>query len=68
MESLSWDANHLMRGTGWIAGGIKLGAIETVIGFAQGGFGGALTRRLLRLFSRLAIVIGLIRGSVISML
>lgn len=65
MESLSYDANHLIRGTGWISGGVKLGAIETAVGFAQGGFSGAFTRRLIRLFGRLCLVIGLIKGSAV---
>lgn len=62
IEMTSSDEAHLFRGIGWIAGAYKLGAIETVIGFAQGGFGGALTRRILRFLSRAALVIGLVKG------
>ncbi|KAI0664132.1 hypothetical protein C8Q70DRAFT_1049646 [Cubamyces menziesii] len=39
---------QFFRGLGWIVVGMKLGAIETVIGFAQGGFGIAFARRLLK--------------------
>ncbi|KAI1792807.1 hypothetical protein LXA43DRAFT_317147 [Ganoderma leucocontextum] len=53
---------HLFRGLGWIVAGMKLGAIETVIGFAQGGFGIAFTRRLLRLLAHACLVIGIIKG------
>jgi len=62
IETSSVDAVHLIKGTGWITGGLKLGAIETVIGFAQCTFGGALIRRILRLLSRAFIVIGVIKG------
>ncbi|PIL28974.1 hypothetical protein GSI_09021 [Ganoderma sinense ZZ0214-1] len=53
---------HLFRGLGWIVAGMKLGAIETVIGFAQGGFGIALTRRILRLLSHACLIIGIVKG------
>ncbi|TDL27776.1 hypothetical protein BD410DRAFT_893961 [Rickenella mellea] len=55
---------HLVRGLGWIAGGIKLGAIETVIGFTGvgGGFGTILARRLLRMISRACVIIGIVKG------
>ncbi|KAI0772746.1 hypothetical protein BD413DRAFT_612244 [Trametes elegans] len=53
---------HLFRGLGWIVIGLKLGAVETVIGFAQGGFAIAFTRRLLRLLGRACLVIGIVKG------
>ncbi|KAL0946281.1 hypothetical protein HGRIS_012532 [Hohenbuehelia grisea] len=57
------DRNTLFRGIGWITGGLKLGAIETIIGFAQdAGFGAALTRRILRLLSRAFFIIGVAKG------
>ncbi|KAJ7236853.1 hypothetical protein B0H12DRAFT_122139 [Mycena haematopus] len=63
IETTSSDAAHLIRGIGWLTGGIKLGAIETVIGFVtQGGFGGALTRRILRFIARAFLVIGVAKG------
>jgi hypothetical protein len=62
IEISSSDRNHLFKGTGWIAGGLKLGAIESVVGFAQGSFGMALTRRILRFLARAFICIGLAKG------
>ncbi|KAF5348372.1 hypothetical protein D9758_010924 [Tetrapyrgos nigripes] len=63
IEASSSDEAHLFMGIGWIAGGYKLGAIETVIGFAQnGGFGVALTRRILRFLSRAFLAIGIAKG------
>jgi hypothetical protein len=64
IETTSSDQAYFFKGIAWIAGGLKLGAIETVIGFAQGGFGGALTRRILRFLSRAFLCIGIIKGSV----
>ncbi|KAJ7468947.1 hypothetical protein B0H11DRAFT_2238492 [Mycena galericulata] len=62
IETTSTDQAHLIRGIGWISGGFKLGAVETVIGFAQGGFGGALTRRILRFLARAFLIIGIVKG------
>ncbi|KAA1472003.1 hypothetical protein DENSPDRAFT_838136 [Dentipellis sp. KUC8613] len=53
---------HLFRGTGWMALGIKFGAIESIIGFATGSFGIFFTRRFLRMISRACIIIGVVRG------
>ncbi|KAM5545962.1 hypothetical protein V8D89_000088 [Ganoderma adspersum] len=53
---------HLFRGLGWIVAGMKLGAIETVIGFAQGGFGIVIARRILRLLSHACLIIGILKG------
>jgi hypothetical protein len=62
IENTSRDSSHLIRGTGWIAGGLKLGAIETLVGFVQIGFGITLTRRILRFLSRAFLIIGVIKG------
>ncbi|KAJ6624723.1 hypothetical protein B0H10DRAFT_2005803 [Mycena sp. CBHHK59/15] len=62
IETTSTDSAHLFRGIGWISGGLKLGAVETVIGFAQGGFGGALTRRIIRFLARAFLIIGVVKG------
>ncbi|KAJ7080976.1 hypothetical protein B0H15DRAFT_475780 [Mycena belliarum] len=62
IETTSTDQAHLIRGIGWITGGFKLGAIETVIGFANGGFGGALVRRIVRLLARAFLIIGIVKG------
>ncbi|KAL4251047.1 hypothetical protein ABKN59_006225 [Abortiporus biennis] len=50
------------NGLGWICVGIKLGAIEPLIGFAAGGFGEVLTRRIFRFLSRACLIIGIIKG------
>ncbi|KAJ7030857.1 hypothetical protein C8F04DRAFT_1112696 [Mycena alexandri] len=62
IETTATDQAHLIRGIGWITGGFKLGAVETVIGFAQGGFGGALTRRIIRFLARAFLIIGIVKG------
>ncbi|KAG5651685.1 hypothetical protein H0H81_007816 [Sphagnurus paluster] len=59
--TLSDEAHHL-GGIAWITGALKLGAIETVIGFAGGSFGGAMTRRIIRLLARACLCIGLVKG------
>lgn len=56
------DEVHLVNGLGWIAGGIKLGAIESVIGFVDASFGLAMTRRILRLLGRACLIIGVVKG------
>ncbi|TCD60873.1 hypothetical protein EIP91_009379 [Steccherinum ochraceum] len=56
------NAVHLFRGLGWIAAGIKFGAVEGLIGFASGGFGEALTRRILRFLGRACLIIGVLKG------
>ncbi|GJJ14782.1 hypothetical protein Clacol_009050 [Clathrus columnatus] len=53
---------HLFRGLGWLSAGLKLGAIESVVGFADNSFAVVLTRRTLRLFGRGAVIIGVIKG------
>ncbi|KAI0372424.1 hypothetical protein BV20DRAFT_70428 [Pilatotrama ljubarskyi] len=53
---------HLFRGLGWIVVGLLLGAIETGVGFAQGGFAIVFTRRLLRFLSHASLVIGIVKG------
>lgn len=56
---------HLVKGTGWIAAGVKIGAIETIIGFAGpggDGFYAAFIRRLLRTVSRACVIIGVVKG------
>ncbi|KAI0074591.1 hypothetical protein K474DRAFT_1518135 [Panus rudis PR-1116 ss-1] len=53
---------HLFNGLGWICAGIKLGAVESLIGFVQGGFGESLTRRILRMLGRACLIIGVVKG------
>ena len=56
------DEAHMARGIGWIAAGLKLGAIESVVGYADAGFGVPLTRRILRLIGRACLIIGVVKG------
>ncbi|TFK31840.1 hypothetical protein BDQ12DRAFT_739753 [Crucibulum laeve] len=62
IETNATDAAHLFKGIGWINAAIKLGAIETVVGFAGGGFSIALTRRIIRFLARAFLCIGLAKG------
>jgi hypothetical protein len=62
IESRSMDRNHLIRGTGWVVGGLKFGAIETVTGFGDATFGAVFTRRVLRFLSRAFLIIGIVKG------
>ena len=64
LEAASSDEAYLFKGIGWMSVGLKLGAVETVIGFAQAGFGGVLTRRILRLLCRACLCIGILKGYV----
>lgn len=48
-----------------MAAGIKLGAVESVIGFAAGDFGLTLTRRILRMLGRALLTIGIVKGYVL---
>lgn len=56
----------LFRGIGWMTLGTKLGAVETVIGFAEQGFATSIFRRILRLLSRACLTIGVVKGSVVA--
>jgi hypothetical protein len=56
------DRAYLFNGLGWIAAGIKFGAIESVAGFAGGSFVATLFRRICRLLGRTCLVVGLAKG------
>ncbi|KAK0204921.1 hypothetical protein DFS33DRAFT_1382810 [Desarmillaria ectypa] len=62
LEASSSDQAYLFRGIGWICGGLKLGAIETVVGFSHASFSGTLIRRVLRLLARACLCIGVVKG------
>lgn len=62
IETSYMDAAHLLRGLPWLSAALKLGSIETVVGFAGGQFGVAFTRRMLRFLSRACLCIGLVKG------
>lgn len=47
-----------VRGIAWISAGMMLGAIETLLGFTNGGFQVVLARRFLRMFSRFFLTMG----------
>ncbi|KAF5348839.1 hypothetical protein D9756_009715 [Leucocoprinus leucothites] len=62
IEVESKDAAVLFRGIGWINLGIKVGAIETVVGFAFSGVPIVYVRRVLRMLSRAFLCIGIAKG------
>ena len=62
IETSSMDAAHFLRGIPWLSAALKLGSIETVVGFAGGQFGVAFTRRMFRFLSRACLCIGLAKG------
>ncbi|KAF9011990.1 hypothetical protein BDQ17DRAFT_1345254 [Cyathus striatus] len=62
IENTSRDAIHLVKGVGWINAAIKLGAVESVLGFVGGSFGLFMVRRILRFAARVAWCIGIARG------
>ncbi|KAG1903727.1 uncharacterized protein F5891DRAFT_83682 [Suillus fuscotomentosus] len=62
IDTNNTDERHFVNGTGWIAFGIKVGAVEGIIGFAAGGFAIPLSRRILRLVSRVCMIVGILKG------
>lgn len=62
IDTNNTDECHFVNGTGWIAFGIKLGAVECIVGFIAGGFAIPLSRRILRLIARVCIIIGALKG------
>ncbi len=64
-ESLSRRPNKdamTIKGTGWLAAGIKLGAIETLLAFIPNGWELVFARRLCRLLGRICLFIGILKG------
>ena len=59
---ISLNFSYVWSGMGWLAAGMKLGAIESVIGFAGGSFGIVLTRRIFRLLGRACLCFGVVKG------
>ena len=53
---------HMFRGIVWIAIGIKLGFVESIVAFATAEYGLALTRRILLLLARACLIIGVVKG------
>lgn len=49
-------------GIAWVSAGVKLGALEAILGFAGGTFEVSMTRRVLRFMGRACLCIGLILG------
>ncbi|KAL5514650.1 hypothetical protein ACEPAG_1966 [Sanghuangporus baumii] len=47
-----------LSGVVWIAIGVKIGVIETLLGFVSGGFSIVLARRILRMVSRCCLAFG----------
>jgi hypothetical protein len=64
-ESLSRRPNKntmTIKGVGWLAVGIKLGAIETLLAFIPNGWELVFARRLCRLLGRIFLLIGIWKG------
>ncbi|KAF8186333.1 hypothetical protein BJ912DRAFT_813541, partial [Pholiota molesta] len=53
------DKAHFVNGMGWLCGSTKIGALESVVGFAGGSFGIAITRRIMRMVARGCLCIGI---------
>ncbi|KAJ4486781.1 hypothetical protein C8J55DRAFT_508626 [Lentinula edodes] len=66
IESSDTDEALLIKGTGWVTLGIKLGAVESAIGFVPPQFGVVLARRILRFLGRALLIIGLLKGLDVS--
>ncbi|KAG6885081.1 hypothetical protein C0993_006042 [Termitomyces sp. T159_Od127] len=62
IEATASDETQFVRGTAWITVGLKLGEIETIIGFATNAYWIAMARRIVRLLARASLIIGLIKG------
>ncbi|KAK0193915.1 hypothetical protein F5146DRAFT_998415 [Armillaria mellea] len=62
LEASSSDQAYLFKGIGWVSGGLKLGIVETIVGFAHTGYSGTLIRRVLRLLARACLCIGVVKG------
>lgn len=54
--------DHMFRGVLYMVLGVKMGTIETAVGFAGGGFGYTITRRILRLLGRALLITGFLKG------
>lgn len=51
-----------IKGTGWLAVGIKLGAIDTLLAFIPNGWELVFARRLCRLLGRIFLLVGIMKG------
>lgn len=56
------EETYLFKGTGWLALGMALSSAESFVGFADGAFGVFFTRRVLRMFGRACVIIGVVKG------
>ncbi|KAF5325435.1 hypothetical protein D9619_009763 [Psilocybe cf. subviscida] len=62
IENNDLDKAHLFNGIVWLCAGVKIGALESLVGLFGGGFGLALTRRIMRMMSRGCIAVGIAKG------
>lgn len=53
---------YRFRGLAWLCVGLKLGAVESVLGYAEAGFGRAVSRLILRAVSRTVLMVGVAKG------
>ena len=58
------NGDFKLQGVPWVSAGVKLGVLETVVGFAGGGFEISLIRRIMRFLGRACLCIGVIKGCV----
>lgn len=56
---------YMFKGVGWVALGVKLGSIESLLGFVDGQYNIIITRRVLRLLSRTCMIVAVLTGCVI---
>lgn len=64
-QSLSRRTNNdamTIKGTGWLAAGVKLGTIEILLAFIPNGWELVFARRLCRLLGRIFLLVGLLKG------
>ena len=64
IENQGSEKAYFINGTAWIAIATKFGFVETIIGFAGGGFGVTLTRKTVRMLSRACLCVGVVKGCV----
>ena len=53
---------YLLKGVGWVALGVKLASVETLLGFIDGQYNIIIARRVLRLLSRACMIVAVLTG------
>ena len=60
--SASVFTDFILLGVAWLSAGLKLGAIETLVGFMGGSFEAVLARKIVHCISRVLLCVGIIKG------